>query len=113
MQGLLLLTDSVNSINVDVKAAYEKGHSISEDQGASYGYDPEMFEYHTIGAAFAAKPGDALYDRLITRNRYYHTSDSQTRSLNMDYSWEHFFGKKGSFTLQGYTKISGSDEAGF
>ena len=56
------------------------------------------------------KPGDALYDRLITRNRYYHTSDSQTRSLNMDYSWEHFFGKKGSFTLQGYTKISGSDE---
>lgn len=107
---LFAYTDSVNSINVDVKAAYEKGHSISEDQGASYGYDPEKFEYHTIGAAFAAKPGDALYDRLITRNRYYHTSDSQTRSLNMDYSWEHFFGKKGSFTLQGYTKISGSDE---
>ena len=28
----------------------------------------------------------------------------------MDYSWEHFFGKKGSFTLQGNTNISGADE---
>lgn len=107
---LFAYTDSLNSISLNVKATYEKGYNISEDKGASYGYEPDKFEYHTIDAAFAAKPGDALYDRLITRNRYYQTGDKQTRSLNMDYSWEHFFGKKGSFTLQGNTNISGADE---
>ena len=107
---LFAYTDSLNSISLNVKATYEKGYNISEDKGASYGYEPDKFEYHTIDAAFAAKSGDALYDRLITRNRYYQTGDKQTRSLNMDYSWEHFFGKKGSFTLQGNTNISGADE---
>ena len=107
---LFAYTDSLNSISLNVKATYEKGYNISEDKGASYGYEPDKFEYHTIDAAFAAKTGDALYDRLITRNRYYQTGDKQTRSLNMDYSWEHFFGKKGSFTLQGNTNISGADE---
>ena len=107
---LFAYTDSLNSISLNVKATYEKGYNISEDKGASYGYEPDKFEYHTIDAAFAARPGDALYDRLITRNRYYQTGDKQTRSLNMDYSWEHFFGKKGSFTLQGNTNISGADE---
>lgn len=107
---LFAYTDSLNSISLNLKATYEKGYNISEDKGASYGYEPDKFEYHTIDAAFAAKPGDALYDRLITRNRYYQTGDKQTRSLNMDYSWEHFFGKKGSFTLQGNTNISGADE---
>ena len=107
---LFAYTDSLNSISLNVKATYEKGYNISEDKGASYGNEPDKFEYHTIDAAFAAKPGDALYDRLITRNRYYQTGDKQTRSLNMDYSWEHFFGKKGSFTLQGNTNISGADE---
>ena len=107
---LFAYTDSLNSISLNVKATYEKGYNISEDKGASYGYEPDKFEYHTIDAAFAAKSGDALYDRLITRNRYYQTCDKQTRSLNMDYSWEHFFGKKGSFTLQGNTNISGADE---
>ena len=107
---LFAYTDSLNSISLNVKATYEKGYNISEDKGASYGYEPDKFEYHTIDVAFAARPGDALYDRLITRNRYYQTGDKQTRSLNMDYSWEHFFGKKGSFTLQGNTNISGADE---
>lgn len=107
---LFAYTDSLNSISLNVKATYEKGYNISEDKGASYGYEPDKFEYHTIDAAFAVRPGDALYDRLITRNRYYQTGDKQTRSLNMDYSWEHFFGKKGSFTLQGNTNISGADE---
>ena len=107
--SLFAYTDSVNSINVSAKATYEKSRNTYDNEGASYGYDSDQFRYHSLDAALAAKPGDALYDRLITRNRNWQTIDKQSRSIVVDYSWEHFFGKKGSFSLDGNTTLSGSD----
>ncbi len=107
---LFAYTDSLNTITLDVKATYEKKLNMSEDQQASYGYDPAKFEYHTLATAMAAKAGDPLYERLITRNRYYQSGEQQERTLNISYSWQHFLGKKGSFTLRGGTNISGTDE---
>ena len=40
------------------------------------------------------KPGDALYERLITRNRNYQSSEQQDRNLYVEYAWEHFIGKE-------------------
>ena len=37
-----------------------------------------------IDAALAAKPGDALYERLITRNRNYQSSEQQDRNLYVE-----------------------------
>ena len=107
---LFAYTDSLNTISVNVKATYEKIRNTDEYKGASYGYEPNQFEYHSLSAALAAKPGDALYERLITRNRNYQSSEQQTRGINIDYTWKHFLGKKGSFSLQGYTNINGANE---
>lgn len=107
---LFAYTDSLNTISVNVKATYEKIRNTDENKGASYGYEPNQFEYHSLNAALAAKPGDALYERLITRNRNYQSSEQQTRGINIDYTWKHFLGKKGSFSLQGYTNINGANE---
>lgn len=107
---LFAYTDSLNTISVNVKAEYGKIRNTDENKGASYGYEPNQFEYHSLSAALAAKPSDALYERLITRNRNYQSSEQQTRGINIDYTWKHFLGKKGSFSLQGYTYINGANE---
>ena len=107
---LFAYADSINTIDVKVKATYEKARKSYEEMSASYGYQPDQFAYHSLNEALAAKPGDALYDRLITRNRNYESSEQQKRGLNISYEWQHFIGKKGSFTLQGYTNLSGTDE---
>ncbi len=108
--SLFAYTDSVNSINVSANATYEKSRNNYATDAASYGYDQDQFQYHTIDAALAAKPGDTLYNRLITRSHNYQTVDKQSRQLSVEYSWEHFFGKKGSFKLDGSTSASGNDD---
>ena len=107
--SLFAYTDSVNTISVSAKTTYEKSRDTYANDAASYGYDSGQFQYHTLDAAFAAKPGDALYDRLITRSRNWQTIEKQSRSISIDYSWQHFIGKKGSFSLSGSTTASGSD----
>ena len=107
--SLFAYTDSVNSINVSAKATYEKSRDTYSTDAASYGYEPDQFRYHTLDAAFAARPGDALYGHLITRSRNWQTIEKQSRNITVDYSWKHFFGKKGSFSLSGSTTASGSD----
>ena len=65
---LFAYTDSANTIDVKVKASYEKARKSYEEKSASYGYQPDQFAYHSLKEALSAKPGDALYDRLITRD---------------------------------------------
>ena len=107
--SLFAYTDSVNTININAKATYEKSRDTYATDAAKYGYESNQFQYHTLDAVFAAKPGDALYDRIITRNSNWQTTNRQTRNLTIDYSWKRFFGKKGSFSLSGSTSASGSD----
>lgn len=107
--SLFAYTDSANSITMDVKASYSKMRDTNETLGASYGYDPDQFEYHSLDAVMAAKTGDPLYERLIMRQSNYTSSEQEERSLNADYEWEHFLGKKGSFKLGGNTILKGAD----
>ena len=44
---LFAYTDSLNTISVNVKATYEKIRNTDEYKGASYGYEPNQFEYHS------------------------------------------------------------------
>lgn len=106
---LFAYADSVNTINITAKATYEKKRSTLEDDAATYGYEPNGFTYHSLAEALAAQPGDALYSKLITRNRNYSSSDTETKELFITYAWEHFLGKKGSFKLNGYTYLQGVD----
>lgn len=107
---LFAYTDSANTIDVKVKASYEKARKSYEEKSASYGYQPDQFAYHSLKEALDAKPGDALYDRLITRDSEYESTEQQQRGLNISYIWKHFIGKKGSFALQGFTNLSGTNE---
>lgn len=107
---LFAYTDSANTIDVKVKASYEKSRKSYEEKSASYGYQPDQFAYHSLKEALDAKPGDALYDRLITRDSEYESTELQQRGLNISYIWQHFIGKKGSFMLGGYTNLSGTNE---
>lgn len=107
---LFAYTDSANTIDVKVKASYEKSRKSYEEKSASYGYQPDQFAYHSLKEALGAKPGDALYDRLITRDSEYESTELQQRGLNISYIWKHFIGKKGSFMLGGYTNLSGTNE---
>lgn len=107
---LFAYTDSANTIDVKVKASYEKARKSYEEKSASYGYQPDQFAYHSLKEALSAKPGDALYDRLITRDSEYESTEQQQRGLNISYIWKHFIGKKGSFALQGFTNLSGTNE---
>ena len=110
LANLFAYTDSVNTITVNAKATYTRTRTASSTYEALYGYRPEEFAYHTLDALRAAQPGDDLYSRIITRGSTQQTAEQQRRKLTVDYSWQHFFGKKGSFTLQGNTTAGGSDD---
>ena len=107
--NLFAYTDSLNTITVKAHATYAKSRTTNQTDAASYGYEPDKFKYHTLDAALAAKPGDALYNQLITRSRNYQTDDEQTRQLVIDYAWVHYLGKKGSFSLSGRTNLNGNN----
>lgn len=107
--NLFAYTDSLNTITVKAHATYAKSRTTNQTDAASYGYEPDKFKYHTLDAALAAKPGDALYNQLITRSRNYQTDDEQTRQLVVDYAWVHYLGKKGSFSLSGRTNLNGNN----
>lgn len=107
--NLFAYADSLNSFNVSVNASYEKTHGLNKDEGAAYSYSPDQFQYYPLATALAAQPGDALYDHLVTRNRNYQTRDGNQRSLKVNYNWTHYLGKKGSFSLSGYTTASGEN----
>jgi len=107
--NLFVYADSVNSFKVSVNAGYEKTRGLNKDEGASYSYQPDLFQYYPLAVAMGAKPGDALYEHLVTRNRNYQSRDGKQRDLTLNYSWTHYLGKKGSFSLSGYTKASGEN----
>ena len=107
--NIFAYTDSVNSINIEANAAYAKTLGRKETEGASYSYAPDQFEYYSLAAAMGAKPGDALYEHLITRNRNYQSYDKQDRKLALTYTWTRYLGKKGSFELSGNTKATGTN----
>lgn len=85
--NLFAYTDSANTISVSAKASYEKTRNTSEDEALVY--------------------SGALNDRLITRNRNYTLANSEDKNLWIQYAWEHFLGKKGSYGLSGYTNLQG------
>ena len=108
--NLFTYADSLNAFNVSVNASYEKTHGLNKDEGAAYSYQPDQFQYFPLATAMGAKPGDALYDHLVTRNRNYQTRDGQQRNLSLNYSWTHYLGKKGSFAISGSTTASGEND---
>lgn len=108
--NLFAYADSVNTISISAKATYEKMRNIYENDAASYIYEPGKFAYYGLDEALAARPGDALYSRLITRNRNYTSAESEKKKLQVTYGWEHFLGKKGSYQLNGYTNVEGVDD---
>ena len=107
--NLFVYADSLNSFRVSVNADYEKTRGLNKDEGASYSYQPDAFQYYSLAAAMGAKPGDALYEHLVTRNSNYQTRDGQTHNLSLKYSWTRYLGKKASFSLGGVTKVGGED----
>ncbi len=107
--NLFAYADSINSISIEANAYYEKTRGRKEVENASYSYEPDQFEYHSLVSIMNAKPGDALYEHLITRNRNYNTYDGQNRAISIDYSWNHYMGKKGSFEVSGNTQASGEN----
>ena len=106
---LFAYTDSVNTITVSLKGTYEKKRDTYENTGVSYSYDPGKFTYYSLDEALAAQKGDALYDRLITRNRNYTSADLEDKNVFLQYEWEHFLGKKGSYKVSGYTYLQGTE----
>lgn len=106
---LFAYIDPKNNVEVKAEAKYEKMRAKYDNQKASYGYQPGQFAFHSLDAAMAAKPGDALYDLLIMRNHNFISQFSENKNLNVTYEWNHFIGKKGSFALEGSTSASGDD----
>lgn len=98
---LFAYTDTANSVQVDVTASYEKTRGINNEEGASYSFQPDQFQYYPLATAMGAKPGDPLYEHLVTRNRNYQRSDGDSRNLTASYAWTHYLGKKGSFSVSG------------
>ncbi len=108
--NIFAYVDTVNAIKVEVDAAMGKSRRLNEYEGASYSYEPDQFQYHSLASAMGAKPGDALYEHLITRNHNYETTNEMTRKINLIYAWNHYMGKKGSFSLSGNTLAYGENQ---
>ena len=78
---LFAYTDSANTIDVKVKASYEKSRKSYEEKSASYGYQPDQFAYHSLKEALDAKPGehhaqtDAQMDERADREVDYHAGE--------------------------------------
>ena len=49
--NLFAYTDSVNVIRVDARASYGKTHGLSKQDGASYSYSPDQFQYYSLAEA--------------------------------------------------------------
>ena len=107
---LFAYTDTANSVQVDVTASYEKTRGINNEEGASYSFQPDQFQYYPLATAMGAKPGDPLYEHLVTRNRNYQRSDGDSRNLTASYAWTHYLGKKGSFSVSGNTVLGGEND---
>ncbi len=86
--SLFAYTDHKNTVKVNANLTYEKQRKMSENDGTRY----------VFGS------GD-----LVSRNKYYTSAESELRKLATTYEWNHFIGKKGSFTLSGATTVSGKD----
>ena len=106
--GVYVYTDSVNLVDVNLSASYFKETNLTEQQSAKYGYSAGGFSDSPLDAAMSAKPGDALYSRLITRNTNYVSEDRRTANLSASYSWQHFLDRRSSFTVQGQTAYTDS-----
>lgn len=105
--SIFAYTDSVNTIDIKLKANYDKIRSTNESDAATYLYQPDHFAYYSLDDALAAQPNDALYQLLVTRNRNYSSTEKENKSLYLTYEWQHFLGDKGSYTLSGYSYIDG------
>ncbi len=103
---LFTYTDESNIISLEAEAKYTKQRDNNKDEAAKYDYDPKHYGYFPIDATMTAQPGDSLYKHLITRNSNYTTEDSEQKDLKLDYQWQHFIGKLGSFQLFGSTNVS-------
>lgn len=110
--NLKAYTDSSNFVEANVTAKYERKRTHSQYDAASYGYDAGRYEYNSLDAAMAAKPGDPLYARLIMRNRNYSTTDREKRDLQTTFLWQHFTKNKGSLAIIGYANVQGIDLKG-
>ncbi len=107
--SLFAYADTVNNISVSLDGEFTKTRNLSENNGASYSYEPDQFLYYSLAEVMGAKPGDALYEHLVTRNRNYQTVEGLARQFSLRYAWNRYLGKKGSFGLGGKTQVSGEN----
>ena len=107
---LTMYTDANNMLQFSVNADYDKGRGKIENNSAKYGYESGAFQYHSLEAAMAAKPGDALYSHLITRERRFSVDETEEKKLSTTYRWSHYMGKKGSLVLQGATAVTADEK---
>lgn len=104
---LFAYADPKNTVKFNVLASYEKRRALGETDGVSY-----LGGGATVGSLdelMTAVPGGGLYDRIVTRNRYYNSSESERRKLVAKYDWTHYIGSKGTFAVTGSTIMSGED----
>lgn len=104
---LFAYTDRKNSVKVNVLASYEKSRTLMETDGVNYVEDAALSR--SIDGMMSATQGSSLYDRIVTRNRYYNSSEKETRKLVATYDWKHYIGSVGMFQLGGSTTVLSED----
>ena len=104
---LFAYTDSFNSIKVNATATFEKKRGTNETNSAKILTNPSEPNHYSVDELMNAKGDDETYRRMVTRSRYYTSSEATTRKIDVDYNWTHYYGQKGWFALYGTTSASG------
>lgn len=106
---LFAYTDSKNSVIMKIRGTYEKQRITNQNDAAKYLYDPLHPNAMPVADLMGAMPGTELYDRLVSRSRYYTSSERMARNLDANYEWTRFLSKGAQFKLTGNTHIDGVD----
>ena len=84
--GLFAYTDKNNSVKVNVTLSYEKQRLADEQAMSKY-----------------------VNNDMVTRSRYYTSTERELRKMMAKYVWNHYIGKKGVFSLSGETEVTGGE----
>lgn len=97
---LYAYTDSLNYIEAYATFGYALKRTDTESGRAVFDGAPSAYGDFPYAQALAAKPGDPIYGLLVSRQQAYTQSIGEGGSVDADFSWTHFLGKKGSLTMK-------------
>lgn len=95
MADLFAYSNKNNSFKATVTATFEKRSSTEETDAAKHLVPSDASAIQDINTLMEAKPGESLYDKIVSRSKYYTSNDVIRRNIEAQFKWTRYYGQKG------------------